>query len=61
MLWSDDVMNKNDHAAKRLWLTGMIASGLAANPNYKLSSNILIASVETADLILNVLLKEDTK
>lgn len=61
MLWSDDVLDKNDRAAKRLWLTGTIAAGMAANPNYKLSGKLLVACVETADLILDELLKEKTK
>jgi len=61
MLWSDEVLDKNSREMKRLWLTGTIAAGMAANPTYKLSGKLLVACVETADLILDELLKEKAK
>ena len=56
MLWSDDMLNKADHAAKRLWLAGTIAAGLVANGQ---DGDHVAArdAVELADLILEELEK----
>lgn len=59
MLWSDDVLNKADHAAKRLWLAGTIAAGMCADgENW---GYVPTGCVEMADLILEELKKEKTK
>jgi hypothetical protein len=61
MLWSDDVLNKRDRAAKRLWLAGTIAAGLAANGKYELDENMVLCAVTMADAILGELTKGDMK
>ena len=61
MLWSDDVLNKGDRAAKRLWLAGTIAAGLAANRKHELDENMVLCAVTMADAILEELTKGDMK
>ena len=60
MLWSDEVLEENSHAMKRLWLAGTIAAGFAAygqrSPTYMAQ-----LSVELADQLLAELAKEKTK
>ena len=58
MLWSDDVLNKRDRAAKRLWLAGTIAAGIMANGS---SRFVCVDAVWLADEILEELAKEKTK
>lgn len=57
MLWSDDVLNKADHAAKRLWLVGTLAAGILASGG----GRSCLDAVWVADLILEELKKEKTK
>ena len=57
MLWSDDVLNKNDREAKRLWLAGTIAAGMAANNHSWFAED----AVYMADKILEELAKEKAK
>lgn len=58
MLWSDDVLNKGDRAAKRLWLAGTIAAGLCADGDFK---DVAENAVMLADQLLAELAKEKTK
>lgn len=58
MLWSDDVLNKGDRAAKRLWLAGTIAAGMCAFGNFK---DVAENAVTLADKLLEELAKGDTK
>ena len=58
MLWSDDVLNKGDRAAKRLWLAGTIAAGLCADGDFK---DVAENAVMLADQLLAELAKENTK
>jgi frataxin-like iron-binding protein CyaY len=60
MLWSDDVLNKGDRAAKRLWLAGTIAAGLVSDEDH---GDWVTAqnAVALADLILEELAKGDMK
>jgi hypothetical protein len=59
MLWSDDVLNKGDRAAKRLWLAGTIAAGLAANGRYSPDEGVVLCAVGMADAILVELAKNN--
>lgn len=56
MLWSDDVLNKGDRAAKRLWLAGTIAAGMCASAEVSWGT-VPEQSVTLADLILEELNK----
>jgi hypothetical protein len=60
MLWSDDVLNRNDHAAKRLWLAGTMAAAML--PEDHLSwDDVPFEAVTLADKILEELAKEKAK
>ena len=59
MLWSDDVLNKGDRAAKRLWLAGTVAAGLCAGRDY--GYPVAENAVRLADEILEQLAMEKTK
>lgn len=57
MQWLDDALNKKDHAAKRLWLAGTIAAGMAANNHNWFAED----AVYMADKLLEALEKEKSK
>jgi hypothetical protein len=60
MLWSDDVLNKADRAAKRLWLTGTIAAGMLSEDQLGWD-DVPFEAVTMADKILEELAKDKTK
>ena len=57
MQWLDDVIDKNDREAKRLWLAGTIAAGMAANNHNWFAED----AVYMADKLLEELAKEKAK
>ena len=60
MLWSDDVLNKADRAAKRLWLTGTIAAAMLAENDLSWD-DVPFEAVTMADKLLEELTKGDMK
>jgi hypothetical protein len=60
MLWSDDVLNKADRAAKRLWLAGTIAAGMLSEDQLGWD-DVPFEAVTMADKILEELAKDKTK
>jgi hypothetical protein len=61
MLWSEHVLDRNSREMERLWLSGTIAAGLAANGRYEMDENMVLCAVTMADAILVELSKEKTK
>lgn len=60
MQWLDDVIDKNDREAKRLWLAGTIAAGMCASAEVSWKT-VPAQAVELADAILGELTKGDMK